>query len=121
MLKLYFFEIMIFVTKKPWGKFETFCSNQEVTVKILNLNPGGKISLQFHHNRSEFWRVLKGGGKVTVGDRVIDSSVGDEFKIDKEVVHRIEAGEEGIEILEISAGDFDEDDIVRIKDDYQRI
>ena len=37
------------------------------------------------------------------------------------MVHRISGGEQGMRILEIATGNFDENDIVRIEDDFDRV
>ncbi|GAI52889.1 unnamed protein product, partial [marine sediment metagenome] len=55
---------------RPWGKFRSFPHKQARSIKIITLNPGQAISLQYHHNRSEFWVVLDRGLEVTVGDRI---------------------------------------------------
>lgn len=105
---------------RPWGKFEQFCHNEKVTVKIISVEPNSKLSLQYHHKREEFWRVVSGSGKVRIGDDVLDANVGDEFFIPVEKIHRMMTEESPMQIMEISFGEFDEDDIVRVEDDYNR-
>ena len=107
--------------QRPWGDFEQFTKAQPVTVKILTVKPFHAISLQYHRNRSEFWKVINGRGKVTVGEAVQDAIEGDEFFVPKGRKHRIETGASEIKIMEISSGDFDENDIVRLEDRYNRI
>lgn len=107
--------------EKPWGNFEQFCHNEKVTVKILNVNPNEELSLQYHHNRDEFWKVIKGTGSIIIGDKIHIGSVGDEFFINKEIRHQIKTSNSSLSILEISYGNFDENDIVRIEDKYNRI
>ena len=34
-----------------------FCSNTKSTVKIITVNPNSELSLQFHNNRDEFWKI----------------------------------------------------------------
>jgi len=106
--------------ERPWGGFERFTLNQISSVKILTVKAGEEFSLQKHHNRAEFWRVLSGKGSVVIGDDTFPAHKGDEFFAPPEVNHRITAQEE-MEILEISLGEFDEEDIVRISDKYNRI
>jgi mannose-6-phosphate isomerase-like protein (cupin superfamily) len=105
---------------RPWGQFERFTLNEESTVKIISVNPQGKLSLQTHEKRKEFWRVISGYGTVTIGNKVEEAAPGDEFFVPKESEHRVEAGEEGLVFLEIAFGDFDENDIKRINDIYGR-
>jgi mannose-6-phosphate isomerase-like protein (cupin superfamily) len=108
------------VVEKPWGRFEQFTKQEPVTVKILTINPNESLSLQFHHNREEFWKVLSGEGELILGDSLIHVHEGDEYFIGKKQKHRIKAGNSQIKILEISFGDFDENDIVRLEDKYNR-
>ncbi|MAG60696.1 mannose-6-phosphate isomerase [archaeon] len=107
--------------ERPWGKFERFCHNQKVTVKIISVKPNSRLSLQYHNKREEFWRVISGSGQIVLGNKVIDVLEGDEFLIPIKTNHRIIAINHNLKILEISFGNFDEDDIVRLEDDYSRI
>lgn len=107
--------------QRPWGSFERFTKNEKTTVKILTLNPDQEFSLQKHESRAEFWRVISGDGVVTVGDNKSEANAGDEFLVEPKNEHRAKAGPDGLCILEISFGDFDEDDIERIEDDYGRV
>lgn len=107
--------------ERPWGKFEQFTHNELSTVKILTVNAGEEFSLQYHNKRDEFWRVLGGNGIVTVGDEKIPATLDAEFFIPKKTNHRLSGGTEALKVLEISLGDFDESDIVRLEDKYNRI
>jgi len=109
-----------YLEKRPWGRFERFCQNELCTVKLLFIELGEELSLQKHANRSEFWRVIRGEGEITVGDEVKKAKRRDEFFIDKNIKHRAKAGEKALEILEISFGNFDEEDEVRLEDKYKR-
>lgn len=102
-------------TKRPWGEYKVI----EKT-KIININPNSRLSLQYHNNRDEFWRIIYGKGIVTIGKKKFKAKKGDSYTIPKKVVHRIEAKKEGIVFLEIATGCIDEGDIVRIEDDYGR-
>ena len=105
---------------KPWGMFEQFILNKPCTVKILTIKKNGETSLQKHSNRDEFWRVIEGKGKVIVGSSKKIASVGKEFFIKKGKLHQIIGSPQGVKVLEISFGKFDEKDIVRVKDKYNR-
>ena len=109
-----------YTEKRPWGKFEQFCLNEKVTVKIITVSPNSKLSLQYHNGRDEFWRVIGGTGKVVIGEKILEAKIGDEFFISKKTKHRILSGENTLEIMEISFGKFDENDIVRLEDEYDR-
>jgi len=106
---------------RPWGKFERFTQNEVSTVKIITVNPHEELSLQYHHKRSEFWKVLSGKPMITLGDKVVEAHEGDEFFRAVEQKHRIQAGADTVTILEIALGEFDEKDIVRLEDNYGRV
>jgi len=55
--------------KRPWGNFEQFVKNKLCTVKIITILPRQETSLQFHRNRSEFWKILKGSSLITIGEK----------------------------------------------------
>lgn len=106
--------------ERPWGNFERFTLNEKTTVKIITVNAGESISLQTHEHRDEFWRVLKGSGVITVGEKEIYSGVGDVSFIPRNTAHRVLGGPEGLVFLEISFGEFDENDEARLEDKYGR-
>lgn len=108
------------IVKKPWGQFDQFTHNESTTVKIISLNKGSAISLQSHKNREEFWRILSGSPVLTIGTKKINAIPGDEFMIVKNELHRVEAVDDAVQFLEIAYGDFDENDIERFEDKYDR-
>ena len=110
----------IYKEERPWGNFERFTHNEISTVKMLTVNPNEELSLQFHHNRDEFWKVIDGTGIFTIGDKTKIGKNGDEFFIPKETVHQIKTSDTSVTIIEIAFGNFDENDIVRLKDKYNR-
>ncbi|MDO8624168.1 MAG: phosphomannose isomerase type II C-terminal cupin domain [bacterium] len=105
---------------RPWGSFDRFTLGEASTVKILHIAAGKEFSLQYHHHRAEFWRVLSGSGTVTVGEGKRPVAKGDEVEIAEGVEHRLMAGDEDLIVLEIALGNFDEKDIVRVADDFGR-
>lgn len=110
-----------FTVKRPWGEFREYVTGEIVTVKTLSVKSGESLSLQDHKKRTEFWRILKGTPEITVGDNKISAKPGDEFNIPIGSLHRLSAvNSEDVEILEIARGDFDENDIERIEDNYGR-
>lgn len=108
-------------TKRPWGSFTRFTNNEPSTVKILHINKGEEFSLQYHTHRQEFWKILKGNPEIIVGDRTEHPKEGEEFVIAPHTNHRISAPVDDVEVLEISTGQFDEEDIVRLEDKYNRV
>lgn len=105
---------------RPWGSFERITHNKLSTVKVIYVNKGEQLSLQYHNHRDEFWKVLLGTPVFTIGDDMVDSKVGDEYQIPAKKQHRISAPNDDVVILEVATGDFDEDDIVRLEDKYNR-
>ena len=107
--------------ERPWGKFEKFTLNELSTVKILTINVGEEFSLQYHEKRDEFWRIISGRGTVQIGDEKTNIATGDERFVPKKTAHRLSAGAEPLVVLEISFGHFDESDIARLEDKYNRV
>ena len=111
---------MVISENRPWGRFERFTLNELSTVKLVYLDGGKRLSLQYHNNRSEFWKIIKGPVKVQINNDTKTLKTGESITIPKKATHRlIGAGADAI-ILEISLGEFDESDIVRLEDDYKR-
>ena len=108
-------------TKRPWGSFTVFTNNEPGTVKILHINKGEEFSLQYHTHRQEFWKIIKGNPTIVIGDKTENPKEGDEFIITPKMHHRISAPNDDVTVLEISQGFFDENDIVRIEDKYNRV
>ena len=111
----------IYIEDRPWGKFEKYVENERCTVKTLHIKPNSQTSLQYHDKRDELWKVLKGSIIIVVNDTKYKLSENDTFYIKRGLKHQIINLEKPSMILEISTGHFDENDIVRIKDIYNRI
>lgn len=107
-------------TKRPWGSFTRFTDNELSTVKLLYINQGEQLSLQYHNHREEFWKVIKGSPDIVIGNETRNASEGEEFFIGVNTNHRISAPNDNVVVLEISKGEFDENDIVRVEDKYNR-
>jgi len=108
--------------ERPWGYYENLLEEQFYKVKRLVVNPNQQLSLQYHHYRTEYWTVVDGSGKVTIENHIYDAGIRSSFRIGIRQTHRLSAGENGITIVEVQLGsNCSEDDIVRLKDDYQRV
>jgi mannose-1-phosphate guanylyltransferase/mannose-6-phosphate isomerase len=107
---------------RPWGSYTILEEGQGYKVKRVTVKPGGRLSLQMHHQRSEHWVVITGTARVTRGDEVFDINVGHSTEIPVETRHRLEnPGQEVLHIIEVQNGPYlGEDDIVRFQDDYGR-
>lgn len=109
-----------FTEHRPWGNFEQFCQNTPCTVKIINVKPNEELSLQYHTHRNEFWKVIEGEGIVVINEEQRLSKPGDEFVIPAKTKHQIKTRNKPMRLLEVSFGHFDEKDIVRLSDKYNR-
>jgi len=107
---------------RPWGSYTVLEEGPGYKVKRVTVNPGGRLSLQLHHKRSEHWVVIAGTARVTRGDELLDLQVGQSTAIPVETPHRLEnPGTETLHIIEVQNGPYlGEDDIVRFHDDYGR-
>ena len=112
--------VQTYTEERPWGNFERFTQNEQSTVKIITVKAGEGLSLQYHTKRAEFWKVLSGEPTITIGEKVAQAKVGDEFFVAPQEKHRIQAGNAETRILEVALGEFDENDIVRLEDKYGR-
>jgi mannose-1-phosphate guanylyltransferase/mannose-6-phosphate isomerase len=108
---------------RPWGSFESLDSGPGFQVKRLTVNPGGKLSLQLHHHRSEHWVVVSGVAQVTCGDKEFTLRENESTYIPVETRHRLEnRGSEPLHVIEVQSGSYlGEDDIVRFDDVYGRV
>ena len=107
------------VIEKPWGKFEEYATNEKCTVKIISVKKGGILSLQSHENRDELWVTLDDGLTAIINKKDVGLSKGQTVFVPKKTKHRIKASKDA-RFLEISFGEFDENDITRYEDKYNR-
>ena len=107
---------------RPWGSYQSLDTGTRYQVKRIVVKPGGRLSLQLHHHRAEHWVVVKGAGRVTVGDTVKTLHENESIYIPIGSRHRLEnPGKIDLELIEVQTGSYlGEDDIVRIEDDYKR-
>ena len=109
--------------KRPWGCFFVIHDEPTYKLKRIEVNPGGRLSYQYHNKRSEAWTIVCGSGYITIDDVEKKISKGDTIIIPQGAKHRIEnKGLEKLIFIEVQTGSyFGEDDIVRVEDDYNRI
>ena len=110
----------IFQIERPWGSFRQFTKNENSTIKIITVRPNEILSLQSHAHRSEFWHVISGSGQVEIDSVLQDTTEGGEYEIKIGEKHRLSAGTNGLQVLEIAIGEFDEEDILHYEDKYGR-
>jgi len=116
------FKAKIYEEIRPWGKFRSFPHQMANSIKIITVNSGASLSLQYHRHRSEFWIVLDPGLEITVGNKIWTPEINEEIFIPAKIPHRLRCrGKKPARIMEIWIGDSDESDIVRLQDDYGRL
>ena len=107
--------------ERPWGSFKQFANNQNVTVSLMTVLPGQRLSLQSHTGRAELWVVIDDGAIVQMGDEIKMYRSGDEIWIPVNKKHRLSCeGNKPVRVLEVAFGNWQQADIVRYEDDYRR-
>jgi mannose-6-phosphate isomerase len=109
---------------KPWGSYKVLLNLPHCKVKQLIVNPEQKLSYQYHDKRAEVWTIVAGSATIILDDEKVFRNYGETIRIPKGSKHRIinEDKFKNLEIIEVQHGTyFGEDDIVRIKDEYNRI
>tara|TARA_B100001057_G_C22658859_1_gene875147 strand:+ start:517 stop:867 length:351 start_codon:yes stop_codon:yes gene_type:complete len=109
--------------KRPWGHFLVIHDEPSYKLKRIEVNPGGRLSYQYHNKRSEAWTIVNGMGCITLDGVEKDYSKGETILIPQGAKHRIEnIGSDKLIFIEVQTGSyFGEDDIIRVEDDYNRI
>jgi mannose-6-phosphate isomerase len=108
---------------RPWGQWQVLDSGLGFCVKKIEVEPGHRLSLQYHHHRSEHWLVIEGEAKVEINGHALTLVTCQHVHIPLHAAHRItNTGTSKLVILELQQGDIlDENDIVRLADDYSRV
>jgi mannose-1-phosphate guanylyltransferase / mannose-6-phosphate isomerase len=107
---------------RPWGSYQSVDMGERHQVKRIIVKPGGRLSLQKHHHRSEHWIVVRGAARVTLNKLVKTVHENESIYIPIGATHRMEnPGKIPLELIEVQTGSYlGEDDIIRIEDDYKR-
>ncbi len=108
------------LVERPWGSFKQYAHNQPVTVSLMTVQPGQRLSLQSHTGRAELWIVLDNGAAVQVGEELFYPKAGDEIWIPAQTKHRLSSTRLAVRVLEVAYGNWQQDDITRYADDYAR-
>jgi len=107
--------------KREWGNFSVLLDEEGCKVKKIVVKPNQRLSLQLHTGRDEYWTVVRGVGWLHVSGKEYDVEAGDFIRIKKYETHRIENNlQEDLVFIEVQLGLCNENDIVRIEDDYGR-
>ena len=113
---------MLEIGERPWGKYFVLQDEENFKVKRIEVNPGQRLSYQFHYKRQEYWTVVEGEAVVVLDGEEHHLKYGESIFIPLGAKHRMEnRTSERMSIVEVQTGTyFGEDDIVRIEDDYSR-
>ena len=76
--------------KRPWGRFLVIHDEPTYKLKRIEVDPGGRLSYQYHNKRSEAWTIVYGVGCITLDAIEKDYSKGETILIPQGVKHRIE-------------------------------
>ncbi len=107
---------------RPWGHYLNIDSGEGYLVKQIVVNPGARLSLQYHNHRAEHWVVVEGVARVTNDTAIMDLYPNQSTYIPVGTKHRLEnLTNEALRLIEVQTGDMiSEDDIIRIDDNYGR-
>lgn len=109
-------------TYRPWGSYTILEEGLFYKIKRITVYPNKKLSYQYHHHRSEHWVVVKGTAKVTIEGNESFVKSGESIYVSLGKKHRLEnPGKVLLEVIEVQIGEYlEEDDIVRLADDFGR-
>ena len=108
--------------QRPWGFYEILLETEYTKVKQITVNPGQRLSYQYHSKRQEFWTIVNGSATIVLDDEKILVDQGESIYIPLGAKHRImNETNELVVFIEVQTGTyFGEDDIIRIDDEYGR-
>ena len=114
----------------PEENFEEIKLTQKLSPKILMVAPLKRLSWQYHHRRAEIWKCIKNDVNVCIGDddhegEIISLTKGQKIKLRQGQRHRLIGKDTWGVIAEIwqhtdPNNPSDEEDIVRVQDDFGR-
>lgn len=107
---------------KPWGHETIWAHSDRYVGKILHINAGQELSVQYHNKKDETVHLLSGELVYRVqsdGDLMEDVQLklGESFRITPGTIHQIVALTD-CDVLEVSTPELD--DVVRLSDKYGR-
>lgn len=108
------------LVERPWGVFHQYAHNEEVTVSLMAVKPGQRLSLQSHTGRAELWIVLDEGAAVQVDETMHYPKAGERIWIPPHAKHRLTSTGPEVRVLEVAFGNWQQEDITRYEDDFDR-
>ena len=109
-------------TNRPWGNYTVLENQDGYKIKIIEVKPGKRLSLQKHFHRNEHWIVLSGSATVMIGETTRLVCPNESIYIKMGEVHRLSnEGKIPVVLIEAQVGEYTgEDDIIRLDDDFKR-
>ena len=114
--------------EKPWGYELVFAHTDRYVGKILHVNPGEALSLQYHERKDETLYLAAGSVELQVEENGTGATgelvsrwlqLGEAYHIPTLTRHRMVAGPDGCDLVEVSTPELD--DVVRLEDRYGRV
>ena len=106
---------------KPWGHETIWAHSERYVGKILHINAGQELSVQYHNKKDETVHLLSGeiSYRVKTSELLEDMRlrVGESFRITPGTVHQMVALTD-CDVLEVSTPELN--DVVRLSDKYGR-
>jgi mannose-6-phosphate isomerase len=113
--------VEVLTVPKPWGHETIWAHSDRYVGKILHINAGHALSVQYHNRKDETVHLLSGEliYRVKLGDTLEEVMLtkGQSFRITPGTVHQMEAVTD-CDVLEASTSELD--DVVRLEDRYGR-
>jgi len=108
---------------RPWGTYTILEEGPDFKIKRIEVKPGGCLSLQMHHQRSEHWVIVSGTAQVLNNEQELTLNTNESTYIPAGHKHRLEnTGKEQLVMIEVQTGEYlGEDDIIRYEDIYGRV
>ena len=105
--------------KKPWGREIIWAETSSYVGKILIINPGHRLSKQYHEEKEETLYVLEGILLNYLEEKVEKYFPGQKIHVNPKQIHRFGAPEDRrVKVVEVSTNYLE--DVVRLEDDYER-
>ncbi len=115
-------ESVPYKVEKPWGYELIWARTDRYVGKVLHIEAGHLLSLQYHERKDETFHVLRGEIilRVKEGDRLVERRMrqGESRRVTPGTVHQMEAVVSS-DLLEASTPELD--DVVRLEDRYGRV
>ena len=90
--------------EKSWGTYRVLDAREDSLTVRASVTPGQAMSCHSHDRRDEIWTVISGEGVVFVDGAEKEVFPGDVIRLPAGCRHRVRAGEQGLELIEIQLG-----------------